>query len=207
MRWQYINNNNNINEYFVERPTSTGPKRLHVLYKYILSKFNIQHECTHTRTHTHTRTRTAARAHTHTVTLSLLHTHTHTHTNQSHIRANWQGKHWTEESLDSIQRERWLTAMATRQAPGGQPRVPAGTSSWERWSTTGWGGLAANVDACFCRHSDTYPSYYNKNIWPAPFLLVCFIAMEFAPFWHPSHSVLSESPTFQNCFKTHLYKQ
>ena len=47
---------NNNNEY-LERLTRTGPKRLHVLYKYILVKIQcIQHECTrtHTQTHTHT---------------------------------------------------------------------------------------------------------------------------------------------------------
>ena len=32
--------NNNNNEY-LERLTHTGPKHLHVLYKYILSKFNV----------------------------------------------------------------------------------------------------------------------------------------------------------------------
>ena len=63
---------NNNNEY-LERLTRTGPKRLHVLYKYIFVKIQcIQHECTHTRTHTdlHTHARTHARTR----------THTHTHT-------------------------------------------------------------------------------------------------------------------------------
>ena len=60
--------NNNNNEY-LECLTCTGPKRLHVLYKDILSKFNAYnmnahthartptdphtHACTHARTHTH----------------------------------------------------------------------------------------------------------------------------------------------------------
>ena len=46
-------NNNNNNEY-LERLTCTGPKRLHVLYKYILSKFNAYNMNAHT--HTHART-------------------------------------------------------------------------------------------------------------------------------------------------------
>ena len=46
-----INNNNN-NEY-LERLTSTGPKRLHVLYKYILSKFNAYNINAHTHPQTH----------------------------------------------------------------------------------------------------------------------------------------------------------
>ena len=45
-----LKHNNNNNEY-LERLTRTGPKRLHVLYKYILSKFNA-----HTHAHTHART-------------------------------------------------------------------------------------------------------------------------------------------------------
>ena len=47
-----IKHNNNNNEY-LERLTRTGPKRLHVLYKYILSKFNAYNMNVHTRTHTH----------------------------------------------------------------------------------------------------------------------------------------------------------
>ena len=43
---------NNNNEY-LERLTCTGPKRLHVLYKYILSKFNAYNMNTHTHTRTH----------------------------------------------------------------------------------------------------------------------------------------------------------
>ena len=49
--------NNNNNEY-LECLTCTGPKRLHVLYKYILSKFNAYNMNAHTHTHTHTHTRT-----------------------------------------------------------------------------------------------------------------------------------------------------
>ena len=69
---------NNNNEY-LERLTRTGPKRLHVLYKYILSKFNAYNMNAHTLARTHTLAH--ARTHTHT------HAHTHTHTHQSHIRA------------------------------------------------------------------------------------------------------------------------
>ena len=77
--------NNNNNEY-LERLTRTGPKRLHVLYKYIFVKIQcIQHGCNHTRTHTHRlaheRMRAHARAH------ARARTHTHTHTQQSHSRA------------------------------------------------------------------------------------------------------------------------
>ena len=65
---------NNNNEY-LERLTRTGPKRLHVFYKYIFVKIEcIQHECTHTRTHTHRRAHARMRAH------ARAHTHTHTHT-------------------------------------------------------------------------------------------------------------------------------
>ena len=46
---------NNNNEYS-ERLTHTGPKRLHVLYKYILSKFNKYNKNTHTHMHAHTKT-------------------------------------------------------------------------------------------------------------------------------------------------------
>ena len=68
----YDNTTTNNNEY-LERLTRTGPKRLHVLGKYILSKFNAynMNAHTHTRTHTQTRTRTHPR------------TRTHTHTNTS----------------------------------------------------------------------------------------------------------------------------
>ena len=50
---------NNNNEY-LECLTCTGPKRLHILYKYILSKFNAYnmnahaHRDLHMRAHTHT---------------------------------------------------------------------------------------------------------------------------------------------------------
>ena len=62
--------NNNNNKY-LERLSPTGPKRLHSLYKHILSKFNIQHLTynMNARTHTHTR-----RAH----TRPRPHTYTHT---------------------------------------------------------------------------------------------------------------------------------
>ena len=47
-----LTGNNNNNEY-LEHLTHTGPKRLHILYKYILSTFNTYnmnaHTCTHTR--------------------------------------------------------------------------------------------------------------------------------------------------------------
>ena len=51
--WDIYNNNNE----YSERLTRTGPKRLHVLYKYIFVKIQYtQHECTHTHAHTQTRT-------------------------------------------------------------------------------------------------------------------------------------------------------
>ncbi len=46
--------------------TCTGPKCLHVLYKYILSKFNAYNMNTHTHTHTPTHTHTHTHLHTHT---------------------------------------------------------------------------------------------------------------------------------------------
>ena len=58
--------NNNNNEYLeLERLTHTGPKQLHVFYKYILSKFNAYN--INARTHAQTQTR------------ARMHTHTHTH--------------------------------------------------------------------------------------------------------------------------------
>ena len=59
--------NNNDNEY-LQRLTRTGPKRLHVLYKYILSKFNAYNMNAHTHrlAHTHSCARTHAHIHTHT---------------------------------------------------------------------------------------------------------------------------------------------
>ena len=73
----HVDSNINNNNEYLERLTRTGPKRLHVLYKYILSKFNAYNMNAHTHTLAHTDSHTHARAH----------THTHTHTHQSHIRA------------------------------------------------------------------------------------------------------------------------
>ena len=57
----------------------------------------------------------------------------------------------------------------------------------------------------FCRHiAPSYSSCSNKILWPMLFLLLCSKAMEFVSFWHPSHSILQ---CFQNCVKTHFYKQ
>ena len=75
---------NCVNNEYLERPTRTGPKRLHVLYKYILLKFNAYKMNAHTHARTHRDSHTHARARTHART----HTHTHTHTlTQSRIRA------------------------------------------------------------------------------------------------------------------------
>ena len=56
---------NNNNEY-LECLTHTGPKHLHVLYKYILSKFNTynMHTRAHTRMHTHTDSHMCTQTHT-----------------------------------------------------------------------------------------------------------------------------------------------
>ena len=62
---------NNNNEY-LERLTCTSPKRLHILYKYILSKLSAYNMNTHTHTRAHTHTHTHTHIHTH------IHTHTHT---------------------------------------------------------------------------------------------------------------------------------
>ena len=59
------NNNNNV---YLERLTRTGPKRLHVLYKYILSKFNAYNMNAHTHRLAHSQTRTHTDSHTHTHT-------------------------------------------------------------------------------------------------------------------------------------------
>ena len=78
-----VNNNNK----YLECLTHTGPKRLHMLYKYILSKFNAYNMNVHTHTHMHAHSQTHTHActytHTHTYwvhagTLSLTHTSTHT---------------------------------------------------------------------------------------------------------------------------------
>ena len=61
----FSDDDNNNNEY-LERLTRTGPKRLHVLYKYILSKFNAYNMNAHTHARTHTDSHTHARVHTHT---------------------------------------------------------------------------------------------------------------------------------------------
>ena len=42
------------------------------------------------------------------------------------------------------------------------------------------------------------PMSKQKNLWPTQFLLLCSETMKFAPFGHPSHSVLSR---LQNCVK------
>ena len=68
---------NNNNDEYLERLTLTGPKRLHVLYKDVLSKFNAYNMNAHT--HTHTRARARARTHAH----AHAHTHTRTHTYMS----------------------------------------------------------------------------------------------------------------------------
>ena len=79
-----VNNNNK----YLECLTHTGPKRLHMLYKYILSKFNAYNMNVHTHTHTHTHTHAHSHSHTcvhiHTRILgargnSLSDTHIHTH--------------------------------------------------------------------------------------------------------------------------------
>ena len=51
--WPHPCSPNNNNEY-LERLTRTGPKHLHVLYKYILSKFNAYNMNAHTHSRTHT---------------------------------------------------------------------------------------------------------------------------------------------------------
>ena len=73
VRWpRPVGKKNNNNNEDLERLTWTGPKRLHVLYKYILSKFDAYsmnahaHECTHVCMHTDVHT--CARTHTHTHT-------------------------------------------------------------------------------------------------------------------------------------------
>ena len=50
----------NNNEY-LERLTRTGPKRLHVHYRYILSKFNAYNMNAHTHARAHTDSHTHAR--------------------------------------------------------------------------------------------------------------------------------------------------
>ena len=68
-----FNEYHNNNEY-LQRLTHTGPKRLHVLYKYVLSKFNAYNMNAHTYACTH------AQSHTHAPTCAHTRVHTHTHT-------------------------------------------------------------------------------------------------------------------------------
>ena len=58
------NNANNNNNEYLERLIRTAPKRLHVLYKYTLSKFNANNMNARARAQTHTHTH--ARTHIHT---------------------------------------------------------------------------------------------------------------------------------------------
>ena len=62
----------NNNEY-LECLTCTGPKRLHVLYKYRLSNFNAYNMNAHTHMHAHTQTYTRAHTHTHKVISRMMH--------------------------------------------------------------------------------------------------------------------------------------
>ena len=82
-----VNNNNNNNEY-LERLTRTGPQLLHILHKYILSKFNAYnmnaHAHTHTCRHTHRLTHALTDSHTCTHIHTYIHTHTHTRAHTHH---------------------------------------------------------------------------------------------------------------------------
>ena len=71
------NNSYNNNNEYSECLTHTGPKRLHVLYKYILSTFNACNMNAHTHRLTHARTSTCMHACTHTHT-EFLRKHTKT---------------------------------------------------------------------------------------------------------------------------------
>ena len=92
----------NNNHEYLERLTRTGPKRLHILYKYILSKFNAynMNAHTHTRTHTdsHTHARTHARTHSHT------HTHIHTRTQACTVTRTQSLQYVPESSIEFMLR-------------------------------------------------------------------------------------------------------
>ena len=77
-RLTYQHNSNNNNNEYLERLTRTGPKRLHVLYKYILSKFNAYNINAHTHARTH-----RDRTHTRTYARTNARTHARTHYNNS----------------------------------------------------------------------------------------------------------------------------
>ena len=85
------------NEY-LERLTRTGPKRLHVLYKYILSKFNAYRA---TLMHTHTHAHTQTQSHTHARARARAHTRTHTHT---HTPVTYQGNETEEKGFPKRER-------------------------------------------------------------------------------------------------------
>ena len=58
-----FNNNNNNNNEYLQCLTHAGCERLHVLYKYILSKFNAYNMNAHTHMHAHIQAHTRTRAH------------------------------------------------------------------------------------------------------------------------------------------------
>ena len=89
----YVNNNNE----YLECLTCTGPKHLHILCKYILSKFNAYNKNAHTHTHTHTHTHRLAHACMRARTHARTHTHTHTHTHTSRIAGQSGQWDWREK--------------------------------------------------------------------------------------------------------------
>ena len=91
---------NNNNEY-LECLTRTGPKRLHVLYKYIYCQNSVHTTWMYTYTYMHTQTRKCMHVHTQICTKN---THTHTHTHQTRIRAMRLKKRFLkrESILDGI---------------------------------------------------------------------------------------------------------
>ena len=89
----------NNNEY-LECLTRTGPKRLHVLYKYILSKFNAYNMNAHT-CFTQTRTRTHAC------------THIHTHQGNETEEKVFKKRKVLKEDLKELTEVEWRTETGT----------------------------------------------------------------------------------------------
>ena len=76
------------------------------------------------------------------------------------------------------------------------------TRIWLNWHAQPTINQSKLIITFFCRHiAPSYSSCLNKILWPMLYLLLCSKAMEFIPFWHPSHSILQ---CLQNCVKNTL---
>ena len=161
------NNSNNNNEY-LEHLTCTGSKRLHVLYKYTLSKFNA---CMHTHMHTHTDSHTHAHA--------PARTHTHTHTS----RISGQSGQW--DLIKSPGCSEWVMVTPTPQPHSPLPHVSPMIGHWRQngatfvWSYSihcalhaGWTGDNCATDIDECEAGPCYNKAQCKNL-PGTYMCIC----------------------------------